>query len=244
MRRLLLPLLAAGLTLSAAVQAKTLNFSGYAWEVRNQSQSGPGPNDWDENNAWVDAQGRLHLKIAHRGGKWSSAEVYLPQRLGFGRYQFKLIGRPDLFDDNIVLGLFNYPTPDVGPDATNEIDIEFARWGNRQNPMGNYTVYPAMPGPKPTSYAFEPNLNGDYSTHRFNWDASRVLYQSLHGHQDGDLYEMARWNFAPADPTRLVPQQPLPPHINLWLFQGRPPKDGKEVEIVIKEFSFIPATAK
>ena len=55
---------------------------------------------------------------------------------------------------------------------------------------------------------------------------------------------MARWNFAPADPTRQVPQQPLPPHINLWLFQGRPPKDGKEVEIVIQEFSFIPAAAK
>ena len=88
MPRLYCLLIAAALAASGLAQAKTLNFSGYAWEVRNQIQSGPGPNDWDENNAWVDAQGRLHLKIAQRGGKWSSSEVYLPQRLGFGRYQF------------------------------------------------------------------------------------------------------------------------------------------------------------
>jgi hypothetical protein len=25
------------------------------------------------------------------------------QRLGFGTYQFKVVGRPDLFDDNVVL---------------------------------------------------------------------------------------------------------------------------------------------
>ena len=66
----------------------------------------------------------------------------LPSRLGFGTYQFKVIGRPDLFDDNVVLGLFNYTRPDVGPDATNEIDIEFAKWGGSQSQMGNWAVYP------------------------------------------------------------------------------------------------------
>ena len=68
MPRLYCLLIAAALAASGLAQAKTLNFSGYAWEVRNQIQSGPGTNDWDENNAWVDAQGRLHLKIAQRGG--------------------------------------------------------------------------------------------------------------------------------------------------------------------------------
>ena len=121
-----------------------------------------------------------------------------------------------------MLGLFNYPTPDVGPDASNEIDIEFARWGNRQNPMGNYTVYPAVPGPKPTSYAFEPHLNGDYSTHRFNWSASRVLYHRCTAIRTATSTKW-RAGTSPRHPTRLVPQQPLPPHINLWLFQdGRP----------------------
>jgi hypothetical protein len=28
--------------------------------------------------------------------------------------------------------------------------------------------------------------------------------------------------------------------INLWLFNGRPPADGKEIEVVIREFTFSP----
>jgi hypothetical protein len=44
--------------------------------------------------------------------------------MGFGRYQFWIEGRVDRLDPNVVLGLLNYPTPDVGPDATNEIDID------------------------------------------------------------------------------------------------------------------------
>ena len=36
-------------------------------------------------------------------------------RPGFGRYQFQVAGRLDLLDDNVVLGLFNYPAGDVGP---------------------------------------------------------------------------------------------------------------------------------
>ncbi|KUM02822.1 glycoside hydrolase family 16 protein [Chromobacterium subtsugae] len=236
--------LLAGLALCGAAAAKTLRFSGYDWEVRNQGSSGPGPNVWDDDNAWLDAQGRLHLKIAKRGGQWTAAELYLPQRLGFGRYQFKLIGRPDQFDPNIVLGLFNYPTPDVGPDGSNEIDIEFSRWGSSSNPMGNYTVYPAQAGLQSTSYSFDFALNGGYSTHRFDWNAGQVYYQSLHGFQDGDQYPIASWRFAPTDAARRVPQQPLPVHINLWLFQGKPPADGKEMEVVIQEFKFVPAAAR
>ncbi|WP_137936442.1 glycoside hydrolase family 16 protein [Chitinivorax sp. B] len=220
--------------------AKTINFSGYTWEVRNAATGGPGPNRWDENNVWVDSQGHLHLKISYRNGQWRAAELFLPQRLGFGTYQFKLIGRPDLFDDNVVLGLFNYTRPDVGPDATNEIDIEFARWGSAANPMGNYTVYPAVAGLRHSSRTFDVRLNGDYSTHRFNWTSRQVAYQSLHGHQDGNLYEMSRWLFNPIDYKRLVPQKPLPVHMNLWLFQGKPPKNSKEVEIIVSEFKFTP----
>jgi hypothetical protein len=37
---------------------------------------------------------------------------------------FQTNGRLDLLDDNVVLGLFNYPTEDVGPDGTHELDIE------------------------------------------------------------------------------------------------------------------------
>src|SRR5579859_4363234 len=129
------------LALGFSIQAKDIEFGGYSWAVRS-GRGGPGPNAWDENNGWLDSSTNLHLKISQRDGKWSCAEITMRKRVGFGRYQFQVTGRIDRFDDNVVLGLFNYPTRDVGSDGTHEIDIEFSRWGNAKNPMGNHTVWP------------------------------------------------------------------------------------------------------
>ena len=164
----------------------------------------------------------------------------MEKRLGFGRYQFQVEGPIDRLDDNVVLGLFNYPTRDVGGDASNEIDIEFARWGSAKNPIGNFTVWPVEKALKPTSKTFHFTLTGNGSTHRFDWSSARVLYKSLQGCRDDDEQEFAQWVFEPVDPLKRVSQQPMPVHLNLWLFQGRPPKDQKEVEVVIRAFKFGP----
>jgi hypothetical protein len=39
---------------------------------------------------------------------------------------------------------------------------------------------------------------------------------------------------------RRIPQNPQPAHMNLWLVDGKPPRDGKEVEIVIHDFTYVP----
>jgi hypothetical protein len=88
--------------------AKDLQFSGYTWTVRS-GHGGPGPNAWEEENVWLDQSTNLHLKLSQRDGKWSCAEITMQQRLGFGRYEFKITGPIHQFDDNVVLGLFNYP---------------------------------------------------------------------------------------------------------------------------------------
>jgi hypothetical protein len=106
-----------------AAKATTIEFAGYTWDVRNGG-GGPGPNNWSDKNAWVDDQKRLHLKIAKRDGKWSCAELTMTKPLGFGKYDFVVNGAVGKLDDNVILGLFNYPTPEIGPDGTNEIDIE------------------------------------------------------------------------------------------------------------------------
>lgn len=217
----------------------TISFGGYDWAVRSGA-GGPGPNRWEESNVWLDAAGFLHLKIRVRDGTWSCAEVTLQKRLGFGRYQFQIDGPIDAFDPNVVLGLFNYPTRDVGGDETHEIDIEFARWGNPKAPIGNFTVWPVEKALKPTSKTFEFRLTGPGSTHRFHWSPTRVFYQSLQGHRDDDQELISDWNFAPPDSVKRIAQHPLPLHINLWLFQGRPPKDMKEVEVVIRSVRFTP----
>lgn len=217
---------------------RTIQFSGYEWTVRDSGMSGPGPNLWDGRNAWVDENGDLHLRITHDADGWHCAEVTLAQSLGFGRYQFEIVGPIDRLDPNVVLGLFNYPPEEVGPDGTNEIDIEFAHWGDPANPIGNYTVWPAQTELEPTGYSFLVALNGTYTTQRFTWASTSIRFQSLHGHRVDDKNEFASWDFQPADFAAHIPQQPLPVHINLWLFQGQPPIDSQEVELIIHSFTF------
>jgi len=214
-------------------------FGGCTWTVRS-GRGGPGPNAWEPENVWLDASTNLHLKIAHREGEWSCAEVTMQKRLGFGRYQFQTIGRIDRLDDNVVLGLFNYPTRDVGPDATHEIDIEFARWGEARNPLGNFTVWPVERELKQVSKAFPVMLRGDEATHRFTWSRSQIVFHSVNGHREDDRETISTWTYGPSEPARFISQRPMPVHINLWLFQGRPPKDGQEVEVIIRDFKYTP----
>jgi hypothetical protein len=224
----------AALLLLAVVtaQAKTLSFSGYEWEVRLQTNSGPGPNDWSPGNVWVDTNGWLHLKLAKKNGAWSCAEIFTTQRLGFGTYRFEVSGPIDRLDPNVVLGLFNYPDETAGPDGTHEIDIEFARWGRATSPNGNYTVWPAKAGLKPAENVFEYKLPEADSIQQFTWSRGRVLFTSSPG---------SSWACEPkTDAAGRISQKPMPVHLNLWLFKGKPPLDQKEVEIVIKSFVFAP----
>ncbi len=149
-------------------------------------------------------------------------------------------GRLDQFDRNTVLGLFNYPTSDVGKDGTNEIDIEFARWGDALAPVGNFTVWQASGARPPDNHAvFGLAGSGDLTTHQFLWQSKQISFRSFRGETDDKTKEISHWEYTP-DETRLIPQQPLPIHLNLWLFRGQPPTDNKEVEIVIRAFTFSP----
>jgi hypothetical protein len=226
------------LAVCGSAEGKTLQFSGYEWEVKTGANLGPGPNNWDERNAWVDQRGLLHLKLSNRDGKWSCAQVSMKDRLGFGRYQFWTKGRIDQLDPNVVFGLFTYPPPDVGPDGTHEIDVEFARWGQSSAPNGNYTVWPAKPGVARSSHRFNFHLDDDATTHRFFWTRTSVLFQSLRGHRDDNQNQLAAWLFVPANPTSQLGRKALPVEINLWLFNGQPPYDGREVELIVPAFSY------
>jgi len=162
------------------------------------------------------------------------------KRLGFGRYRFQVQGRVDRFDDNVVLGFFNYPTGDVGPDATHEIDVEFARWGNARNPMGNYTVWPAAKSLTQVSKPFPFTLADDRSTHSFTWSRDQVKFLSVQGYREDDRQEITAWVYAPNEPSKRISQQPMPVHINLWLFKGLAPKNAQEAEIIVHDFKFTP----
>ncbi|MCC6446997.1 MAG: glycoside hydrolase family 16 protein [Armatimonadetes bacterium] len=217
-----------------------LKFSGYEWRVKSGKKLGPGPNAWNASHVRVDEKGWLRLRVAQADGQWACAEVAMTRRLGFGIYEFEVAGPVDRLDKNVVLGLFNYPTRDVGVDATHEIDIEFARWGRADAPIGNYTIWPVKKDLKQTTHSFECRLKGDESTHRFIWKPGSILFQSLDTADKDNPKELETWHYQPTDHEDRVSRQPMPVLINLWLFQGKAPSDGREVEIVIKRFRFTP----
>jgi len=226
---LLLPLAAV-----AAPAQTTLKWQGYTWIVKSGSGQGPGPNSWSTSNVWVDDKGFLHMKIAKVDGRWSCAEIWTDRDLGFGTYQCQVEGPVDTLDPNVVFSMFSY----AGPDGTKEIDIEYARWGNPKFYNGSWTVYPNDTLGKKESTGFEFKLNGTYTTSRYAWSKEGVHYWLLGGHQPIDSVTnlMKEWNYQPKDPAHQITQSAIPLHFNLWLFQGKPPIDGKPVEIIIHSF--------
>lgn len=216
--------------------SNTIQFSGYTWNIKHGNWMGPGHNRWRSSNVWVDSSGYLHLKISYDStvGKWSCAEVSTQQTFGFGKWQFWVEGRIDKLDKNVVLGLFNYS----GNDGYDEMDIEWARWGNKNYPNCNYTVWPAQKGYKNFSYTKDVKLTGKNSTQRFTRTADSVYFQSLQGFTGNDNNELA--SATCTSPPNSISNLPMPAFINLWLFKGMPPSNGKEVEFIIHKFTYKP----
>ncbi len=230
------------LTPLPALADPVVEFAGHSWLVRSYG-GGPGPNEWAESNVFVDAQG-LHLTIRNIDGVWTCAEVVMMgDPLGFGTYEFEVTGDLAALDTNAVLGLFNYPgSAEVGPDGTNEIDIEIAQWGDLQNPNRlNWNIYPAIEAGKKGNHALPLSLPAGASTHRFVWSAKTIDYASFEGlASKGQATSIGAWTYAPKNAARDIPQVPLVVHMNLWLTQGKAPASGEPVEITINDFRFTP----
>lgn len=220
--------------------ASTLSFAGYTWNVReNTVLQGPGPNYFSAANAWVDASGHLHLKLAKNptNGRWECAEVILNQSLGYGTYQWKIEGPINNFDKNVVFGMFNYS----GNDRFDEQDIEISKWGKQGNKnVLNYTVWPE------TGSTLEhvevvyplPRSGTSTTTHRFTRTSNSIVFKSMIGFQDDDtnLFATKSWTNPPASISTLS----MPIYMNLWAFRGVPPSDGRDIEMIIHDFKFTP----
>lgn len=216
---------------------RTLRFSGYDWTVKsNEGRVGPGPNYFSDSsdNVAVDAEGRLHLRVTQRDGRWLCAEIISTQSFGYGTYRFYLDGAVDDLDPQVILGMFTWN--DDPAYNHREIDIEVSRWGRPDNENGQFVIQPYQRSGNVTRFRIPDGVRS--STHSFAWGPNRVLCRSLKGH-DPDA----------SDPGLLIHHHAFAEgvpraggenaRINLWLLAGRPPADGKEAEIVISKFEFV-----
>jgi hypothetical protein len=218
--------------------ARQINFAGYGWWIKTSTGLvGPGPNFFSDgtNNVWVDAQGALHMKITHANNAWQCAEIINDRNLGYGQYRFTVQAPVNNLDPNVVLGLFTYSNDNVY--NYREIDMELSRWDNAADV--NDAQFVVQPGGTGRKVRFSVPEGVTNSTYSFVWQTNRVDFQSLKG------------NFTPSPLSSNIIQtwsctSGVPPaggetvRINLWLFQGSPPINNQEAEVVVSNFQFVP----
>ena len=92
------------------------------------------------------------------------------------------------------------------------------------------------------------------STHSFTWTDSLITWKSYEGTDYPGPNLIASWRFDKNNQARtkleggkesnpiVIPKPGSDTHarINLWLLNGIAPSDNKEVELIVKEFKFIP----
>jgi len=213
---------------------RVISFSGYEWIVRTSegAKQGPGPNLFSDSkdNVWVDGQGRLHLKIVEKGGLWYCSGIILKHSLGYGKYVFHVSSDVSKFDQNVVGGLFTHMNDQE------EIDIEFSKWSNPENMNSQFAVQPSDRADNKVRYNL--NLETNQSTHAFDWQANYIDFISLQGHgltvnADNLIHQ---WKYTGDD---IPPDTQERLKINLWLFRGKAPSDGKEHEMIIDKVTYI-----
>jgi len=218
---------ALSFSMAGSVSARTLDFSGYSWQVRGDV-GGPGPNTWGsaENEVFKDSLGRLHLTVASINGSWHSTEVYLGNSLGYGQYIFDIDSAVDKLDPNLVAAPFLYQ------DDTHELDIEYSYWQIPKSPNLHYSVQPYSTSGN--SKSFSVALASTTTRNIIDWQPNKVAFSTLQGDKT-----IASFNYTGAN--NFVPGKERV-HINFWQVNGVPPANLTLNEFIIKSFTFIPYT--
>ena len=230
---------AVAITTRVSPGVRWLSFSGYDWWVKTSTgQVGPGPNYFSDstNNVWMDVLGQLHLRISNRSNQWQCAELVSARTFGYGSYRFELASTVDNLNPSVVLGLFTWSDDPAYTDR--EIDIECSRWGNASDPTSaQYVVQPSDANGHLIRIVLPANQTN--STHYFAWETNRVAYQSLRGAYSSTpapANVISNWTYTLTLPR--TGDENI--RCNLWLFNGTPPTDNHEVEVIIKSFQFVP----
>ena len=189
----------------------------------------------------------MHLLITNSSGAWTCAELYTNNRFSFGTFQWQVEGRLDILDRKVVLGLFTYGPPVAGVDGTNELDIEFSRWGQNSSTTPNlyYTVWPSTLNYSTDATSILYNQTSSSTTHRVIWSLGSVTMKSLYGFQNDNTNLFQSWQSAPSYAIS-VPNATAPIHMNLWVFHygttDRSTSNGNPVKIIIHDFTYADPT--
>lgn len=210
---------------------KTLNFSGYEWQVRSApSERGGWANDYDPANAWTDERGALHLRITRRGDKWACAEVQLTRSLGYGTYLF-VVREALHLEPAAVLSMFTWDDLEANQNHR-EIDVEITRWGDAASKNAQYAIQPYYVPANVARFSAPAGV----VTHSFRWEPERVEFRSVRGRNMRGASPLAGHVFTsgiPAPGGEAV-------HLNLYVFGSTAHPLQNATEVVIEKFEYLP----
>jgi len=175
---------------------------------------------------WVDSLGRLNLKLTFVKGRWYCAEVVNTRRLGYGRYGSEFDSPVDALDPNVVWGR-----------------VHLERRSGLQQPRAGHRVQPLGQLGRPDQRSIRRPTVRPPRQSATDQPAHRLLFYALVrlAAERGDLqldHRADPWTYSGSEVPQPGSEQL---RINLWLFRGAPPTDGKTVEVIVKRFTFTPA---
>ena len=205
-----------------------IDFSGYAWEIKEHliEPAGPRDNYWASKNVCVNRKGDIELTISNEYDRWYASEVRLPKALGYGTYTFKVSTPLNDLDENAVLGLFLYANDNQ------EIDIEIQNHIDTNNQNNAAYTIQAIEANSAVSQALFDINDSVPITFSIQWIPDAVHFNARY--QNGENISSYReLNKAK------VPTDKLHVHMNYFLFE---PDKGltpcKVHSIKISDFSF------
>jgi hypothetical protein len=209
----------------------TLQFSGYEWTVRAAPSDRGGPNKFDPANAWTDADGAVHLRIAGTPGHWTCAEMTLTRSFGYGLYTFSVDDISTL-DPAARFVIFTWDGPAI-KQYGREMAITIGRHGERPADNGRYVVEPIdVPANRWNFFAPAGPL-----IHEMRWEPERVTFRTFRDTRiRGTRRPIAEHTFTSGVPA--AGNETI--RFSLYVFQSNPTPMQKPAEVVVRRFTFEP----
>ena len=204
---------------------------------------GPGGNFFFPNNAWVDAQDRLHLAITQEPSGWCSVEVMMTKALGYGEYLFQSSTGVDALDSKAVFGAFTWD-----PYGDCRLDPD---WRNREIDLTEDSRSDLIPDLHDSQYVVQPwNLPGHRHTYDLDeseitcvmiWHEDRLEFYAVQGHHTLDTWQTApvieSWTGYPDT----IPQPGEARwRFNFWLYPPTVPAGDGSLEFIVDHFEYAP----
>ncbi|WP_433963598.1 hypothetical protein [Tunturiibacter gelidiferens] len=210
-----------------------IKFSGYDWGVRTIASDRGGQNlPYEGDNAWVDPQGALHLRIKKKENKWSCAEVEMNRSLGYGTYIFTVRDTSHL-EPAAVLSLNTFD--DWGGEQNyREVDVEMSQWGDGSSKDNAQFGIQPFYVPGNVAPFVEP---AGKLTHSFHWEPGRVKFVTVRG-------DSIREGAPVVAEHVFTSGVPSPGHEKMQLLFYVVASDKypmqKESEVVLEKFEYLP----